>query len=204
VGAVERGAYLGAEGAAGVSFVDRVGHGTAVAAAIREKAPAAQLIAVRVFDRELTTSAQVLARAIAWSADYGARLLNLSLGTSNPAREGVLREALEWASSLGAIVVSAYEVDGVKWLPGSLPGVVGVRLDWELARDEVVVDIENGSAVWRGSGLPRPIPGVPPDRNLSGISFAVANVTGFLARFLEGHAAVRTTDDIIQALGPPA
>jgi hypothetical protein len=30
--------------------------------------------------------------------------------------------------------------------------------------------------------LPRPIPGVPVERNLSGLSFAVANATGFLAR----------------------
>lgn len=36
--------------------------------------------------------------------------------------------------------------------------------------------------VARASGYPRPIPGVPPERNLKGISFAVANVTGVLAR----------------------
>jgi len=40
----------------------------------------------------------------------------------------------------------------------------------------------NGTTVYRASGWPRPIPGVPPLRNLNGISFAVANVTGILAR----------------------
>jgi hypothetical protein len=40
------------------------------------------------------------------------------------------------------------------------------------------------------AGFPRPIPGVPVERNLSGISFAVANVTGFLARLLEAHATI--------------
>jgi len=36
------------------------------------------------------------------------------------------------------------------------------------------------------SGYARPIPGVPPERNLNGISFAVANMTGFVARACEG------------------
>ena len=35
------------------------------------------------------------------------------------------------------------------------------------------------------SGYPRPIPGVPPERNLKGISFAVANVTGLLCLHLQ-------------------
>jgi hypothetical protein len=39
-------------------------------------------------------------------------------------------------------------------------------------------------AVFRAAGYPRPIPGVPPERNLKGLSFAVANVTGVVARLL--------------------
>jgi hypothetical protein len=36
----------------------------------------------------------------------------------------------------------------------------------------------------RAAGYPRPIPGVPPERNLKGVSFAVANATGAIARLL--------------------
>ena len=43
-----------------------------------------------------------------------------------------------------------------------------------------------GDVVCRASGFPRPVPGVPPERNLKGTSFAVANVTGVLARELVG------------------
>jgi len=39
--------------------------------------------------------------------------------------------------------------------------------------------------MFRASGYPRPVPGVPPARNLHGISFAVANMTGFVARACE-------------------
>jgi hypothetical protein len=43
-------------------YLDRLGHGTAVAAAIREKAPDAQLLAVKVFDRTLSSSVGALVR----------------------------------------------------------------------------------------------------------------------------------------------
>ena len=183
-------------------FVDRIGHGTAVAAAILEKAPEIDLVAVRVFDRTLTTSAEVLARAISWAANHGARLINLSLGTSNPARAAVLGAAVEEAVAAGAIVVSAFESDGVTWLPGSLPNAVGVILDPTCDRHVLVViaDGTRGSVRFGASAYPRPIDGVTIERNLSGISFAVANATGFLARLLSRDPTIRDTRDIAREL----
>lgn len=56
-------------------------------------------------------------------------------------------------------------------------------------RDECQVSIDDDGRVrMRASGYPRPIPGVPPDQNVSGLSFAVANASGFLALVLEGRA----------------
>jgi subtilisin family serine protease len=183
-------------------FVDRIGHGTAVAAAIVEKAPRAHLVAVRVFDRTLATSADVLARGISWAASNGARLINLSLGTSNAARAAVLGAAVDEAVAAGAIVVSAFESDGVAWLPGSLPNAVGVTLDPACDRHALVVtaDGARGSVRFGASGYPRPIDGVPVERNLSGISFAVANVTGFLARLLSRDMSIRDTRAIAREL----
>ena len=63
---------------------DRLGHGTAVAAAIHEKAPGAAIIPVRVFDRELTATIDALVSAIHGRPGVGASLINLSLGTLNP------------------------------------------------------------------------------------------------------------------------
>jgi hypothetical protein len=176
-------------------LVDRIGHGTAIAGAIRDKGPDVALLAVKVFDRQLTTTAEMLARAITWSADHGARLINSSLGTANLAREEILRAAVEHAVSRGALVVAARELDGVPWLPGALPGVIGVDVDWALERDEleIVADTACG-ARFRACGFPRPIPGVARERNLSGISFAVANVTGFLSRGVEACGWSVATD----------
>ena len=41
-----------------------------------------------------------------------------------------------------------------------------------------------------------PIPNVPTEKNLAGVSFAVANTTGFLARLLEERPNVRTVSDV--------
>jgi hypothetical protein len=43
------------------------------------------------------------------------------------------------------------------------------------------------------------LPGVPVTRNLSGISFAVANMTGFVARVCEGLEE-RSLDNVMSAL----
>ena len=167
-------------------FVDRVGHGTAVAAAIREKSPGVELIAARIFDRQLATSVDVLVQAIQWAADEGAQLINLSLGTTNPAHESKLAPAVAYAAERGALVVSAREWNGAMWLPGSLAGVVGVVADSELDRNEIDLSAQPGDLpAYTAAPFPRPIPNVPRERNLSGVSFAVANVTGFLARATE-------------------
>jgi subtilisin family serine protease len=199
VGAIKSGICLFPGGDEGDS-TDRIGHGTAVSAAIHEKSPGAGLLAVRVFDRQLATNAAVLARAIEWSADAGARLINLSLGTANAAHGELLGAAVERAKRAGAIVVSARQSGDVKWLPGSLPSVAAIEVDWTLERDELEVAGNTDETIFRATGYPRPIPGVPRERNLSGISFAVANVTGFLARLLEDRD-VRSVRDIVNALG---
>jgi len=201
VGRVDGGVCLEPDGTESDAFVDRLGDGTAVAAAIREKAPGATLIAVKVFDRALATNAELLARGIVWAAERGARLINLSLGTANHAREAALRQAVERAVTNGAIVVSAYESNGTHLLPGSLTDVAGVLVDWESERDELaLVDEQDEGPRFRASGYPRPIAGVPPERNLSGVSFAVANVTGFLARLLERESGLRSVQDVARRL----
>jgi subtilisin family serine protease len=188
----------------GISFVDKVndhvdrlGHGTAVAAAIREKAPAASLLSVKVFHDRLATNAEMLARAIEWSADNGAHVINLSLGTRNPAHQTRLGQAIAHATGRGAIVVSARGSDAEPWYPGGLDGVAGVEIDESLERDQIRVSASG--ATFAASPYPRPIPNVPRERNVSGISFAVANVSGFLARALES-AGDRSMDDVLRGL----
>ncbi|HEV2689209.1 MAG TPA: S8 family serine peptidase [Bryobacteraceae bacterium] len=158
-------------------YIDRLGHGTAVTAVIREKAPEAELFAVKIFHASLATSIAPLIHAIDWSVRNNMNLINLSLGTNNPDHESALRAALDRLAGQGIKLIAAHD-----WLPGSLPGAIPVALDWTCPRDKYrTTNLPDGRILYHASGYPRPIPGVPPVRNLKGISFAVANVTGLLA-----------------------
>jgi subtilisin family serine protease len=187
VNGIAGGIAITADGREDSQFLDRLGHGTAVTAVIREKAPEAAIFAVKIFYDSLATRIQPLVRAIEWSVDNDMHLINLSLGTSNQEHERVLLSAVERVRAKGILLVAAFEDSGVRWLPGVLPGTVPVTLDWDCPREEYRTStLPDGRTLYHASGYPRPIPNVPPERNLKGISFAVANVTGLLARDLQG------------------
>jgi hypothetical protein len=163
------GVSIGREG----SVLDTLGHGTAVMAAIQEKAPDAEYFAVKLFHEELRATTDELLFALEWTIENKMDLVNLSLGTRNSGRAGDFEKLIP----RGIQLVAARDVDGDLCYPGCLPGVVGVGLDWEIDRD--AYQLRDG--VYYASGYPRPAPGMPRKRNLNGISFAVANITGLIA-----------------------
>jgi subtilisin family serine protease len=199
VGGVAGGVAFDEEGQQHDDYLDRLGHGTAVTAAIKEKAPDAELYAVKVFDRVLGTSITNLIAAIDWAAESGMHIANLSLGTARIEHESALRDAVDRAADRGLVIVAARDDQGVRWLPGSLPRVLPVQLDWTCPRSEYRVAIDGGVIVFRASGFAREIPGVPPQRNLNGVSFAVANMTGLVARAMR-DSKDRSLDAVARSL----
>jgi hypothetical protein len=157
-------------------IVDRLGHGTAVAGAIRERAPHADLYAVKVFDRRLSTKTQILLRALEWCAAEHMDVINMSLAAPNlPAIPGL------------PVVVT---------VPDVLTGAIAVLPDEICPRDAFYFR----DGVFHASPYPRQIPGVPADRNFHGASFAVANMTGFVAAAL----AETTRESLIDFLAARA
>jgi subtilisin len=154
IGPIAAGAAITSEGFSKI-YLDYLGHGTAVAAAIRARAPEAELYIAKVFDRALTTDIDRLIRAIDWCIAQPVDLINLSLGTPNPAHEAALCAAIERASRSNAVIVAP----GDGSLPGRLAGVLAVK-------------------------EPHP----------QGFSFAVAELTGRLARQMQLRAAGRRAD----------
>jgi hypothetical protein len=151
------------------NWLDRIGHGTAVAGAIRSHAPHAELLAVKIFEGNLRTNIDIILRGIEWSLAQGADLINLSLGTNNAEHAEAFAE---WVQQ-GSLWVSAGHT-----YPGLLDGVIAVEIDAALERNELrQIEADRYAA----SPYPREIPGVPKEKNLQGISFAVANATGLLA-----------------------
>lgn len=163
-------------------YIDRLGHGTAVAGAIREKNPDIEIYAVKVFATALATTGAILLRALDWCLTERMDFINLSLGTTNGDYVPEWTKRLDQAARKGTTIVSALEMNGCPAYPGSLPQVVGVQIAKDCPRHRCQEVISRtGQLIYGASPYPRSIPGVPVHKNLQGISFAVANVTGILA-----------------------
>ena len=175
VGKIVDGITITADGAI-AGYEDTLGHGTAVAAVIHHLNPEADLVAVKIFDRKLATSLPVVIRAIDWCLEHDIQVINLSLGTLNPEHRSAFEDAVARTRQAGAVIVSALEMSGAAALPGSLAGVIGV-----MEADEYQVNHRYGKLVYTAPPFPRDIPGVPRERNLMGVSFAVARVSAQIA-----------------------
>ena len=169
-------------------WADRIGHGTAVAAAVSEDLPPErfELLSVRVFARRLDAPPACLAAGIEWGLQRGAKLLNLSAGVpvgSDPEGEARLRTAAERVSAAGALLIAPAASRGTPLVPGclaDLPGLLGVEAEKDLERGE----FRRRGDVLAAAPWARPLPPLPRERNHSGVSFAVALVTNRLALLL--------------------
>ena len=188
------------EGQESTDYVDQLGHGTAAAAAIQEKAPEAEIYVVKIFDKQLATTVPNLVKAIDWASSRGVRIVNLSLGTLHEFRASELAPAVDRAVAAGTIIVSAHKHEDQFWYPGCMENVLGVVAATSHPRESVTVIEAEESFALRASPYPRPIPGVPPEHNFNGISFAVANASGCLAAVLVDHPDVKTAGEALRLL----
>jgi len=163
------------------TYIDRLGHGTAVAALIHHRAPNAHLFAVKVFHDTLGTNLPTLLSAIDWCLDHDIDVINLSLGTANQNHRAAFEAAVARVQAKGKVLVSAAEMQNQPALPGILPGVIAVLADNTKEAGDFGVTVLHGKNVFTASPYPREIPNVPRERNLRGISFAVAHITATLA-----------------------
>src|SRR5205823_5202141 len=82
------------------------GHGTHVAGIIHLVAPDAQLLIVRVLDADGRGNMVDVAAGIRWAVNQGAKVINLSLGSSTHSGDA-LEHALDEAVTRGVVVVAA-------------------------------------------------------------------------------------------------
>lgn len=159
---------------------DRLGHGTAVAATIRGRAPKAELFAIRIFRRRLTAHVEALLEAFNWAVEHELDMVCSSLGCAAVDRRDDFARALAKSPLL---VVAAAFVDGSPSLPGALPDVLRVEADPELPPGA----LRHREGIFYAPPWARSLGPLPKERNLQGTSLAVAQVAGAAAaRLMEG------------------
>lgn len=161
------------------AWLDRLGHGTAIAGVIRERVPEADLFAVKVFDRSFSTSIDRVVRGLEWCLDNEIDVVNLSVATTRAAHADALRDI----SRRFRCLVAPCEFMGLPAYPGSFHWVYGVTADPACPRGESRI-LSEAERRFCASPLPRSLEGLPAELNFSGASFAVANFTALLCRQL--------------------
>ncbi|WP_299036761.1 S8 family serine peptidase [uncultured Pseudokineococcus sp.] len=168
-GVVLRGTdYVGA----GDGWRDRNGHGTHVAGTVAALVGnglggqgvlgRVQVLPVRVLDATGTGYTSDIAEGVAWAADHGADVINLSLG--GPESDRVLAAAVAHAVRRGVVVVAAMGNEGLRGSPTSypaaLPEVLGVTaLERSLARAPYSSQGSHADLAAPGSGVLSTVPG---------------------------------------------
>lgn len=150
---------------------DRLGHGTAVALVVARAAPRAAILHAQVFDDRPVTSADRVARALAWLAPR-CDLILLSLGL--PADRAVLRAACAEALAAGAVLVASTPARGEICWPAAYPGVIAATGDARCGWDQLSLLPQGVIGAWCAS----PERG---GRGMGGASLGAARVAGHLA-----------------------
>ncbi len=160
-------------------WLDELGHGTAVAAAIRVHAPDVELFAVRVFEKSFATRIERVVAGLEWCVEKRMDVVNLSLATL----KDLHREALESVCRKIPILVAPYDFLGVPAFPGSFPSAFGVAGDPTLEGGGHRFEA-TPTPHFVASPSPRSLETLPDAQNFSGPSFATANVAGLISRMM--------------------
>jgi len=164
-------------------FRDEIGHGTALAGIIREKAPGAKLYALKIFWKDLNAPCAVLFRALEWAIERKIKIINLSLGTKRTEDRDRLQKLCDRAYDNKTVIVAAAGRPDDVVFPSVFEDVIGVC--WNKQCDETSLVYHPGNKVEFGAyGRPRNLPGVPQESNWCGSSFASAHVAAMAAQLL--------------------
>jgi len=167
--------------------VDVVGHGTACASIIRDLAPDAELISIRVLGPDNRGKGLAFAAGLEWAIEQGAAVINLSLSSRSEAMFGVFHDLADRAYFADALLVCAANNVPVASYPSLFAAVVSVAA--HDIRDPAVwyynprPPVEFGAfgldvdVAWKGGG--RIV--------ATGNSFAAPHIAGYAARIRSAH-----------------
>ncbi len=198
----------------GAEFHDEAGHGTQIAAAIHRMAPEAELIAVRIMDARLRTSADLMAAGLETASRHGASVINLSLGTPNMGKALLLRDCCAIAVDSGSLVLAAAHPKGERAYPADLPEAIGVSSHPDCPLEKFYhfatghfprSQFGSLSDKFLAHGYTVPAPGQPGKGAWRGTGIATAYMSGRLACLRQAlpEADVATITAMLRELAQP-
>lgn len=187
------GAVKRIEGAA-----DEIGHGTAIAGLIRGYAPDTGIWALKIFGRHLSAGIPALIAAMEWALEIPVEIIHLSLGTAEERHKPLLENLCETARRRNILVVASARTRADLVYPAVFESVIGVCQDAECP-PEGLFHHPGMPIAFSAHGMPRPIPGLPQERNFRGGSFAAAHVSGRILRMRAAEPCM-TSDDVVNNL----
>jgi subtilisin len=166
--------------------VDVFGHGTAVAALIRDLAPEAEIGSFRVLNSDNSSRTVVIQRAAEEALDRGYKILNCSFGCA------IQKQVLQYKGWVDAaylkrahIVAACNNEDFCKpeW-PAFFPSVIAVNMA-QIDRDSAFYYRPGTLVEFMAKGVDVKVPWLGGQHKVvSGSSFAAPRLTGLLARLL--------------------
>ncbi len=179
-------------------FRDCIGHGTAITGIICKYAPFAGMYGIRIFQQELRASALVFVESLKWAIRQNFKIIHLSLGIEHGKHTEELQALCQKAYNQGIIVIAAARLPEDSLLPAALDTVIGVYWHRACSVQQLIYHpqkpVEFGAHGW-----PRPIPGIPPEVNFRGHSFAAAHLTAKAAQLVKAGPVINT-DSLKEAL----
>ena len=163
---------------------DSIGHGTAIAGIIRERVPEARIYALKIFHEDLRAPAVLLTSALQWAIDRNMKIIHLSLGAEREKGGERLSELCRAAYKRNLVVVAAARSPHDVVCPSSFDTVIGVYWNRACVPQGLIYHSDN-PVEFGACGFPRELPGLPPEFNFRGSSFAAAHVTARAAQFVE-------------------
>ena len=168
-------------------YADEAGHGTACAGILRGLAPEVELSIIRIFDALLSARASVLEAALEHAGEEGAHVINASLGVTDTAVAGRLRDVCRSLQRAGICIVSAQPRGGERSFPAEFEEVIGVE-DGDV-RGKYGYHYRAGRPIeCVAKGGPRRVVWLNGEEALkSGASYAAPHISGIVALLKERH-----------------
>jgi len=189
-------------------ILDRFGHGTHVSGIIGASsnnsqgvvgvAPKVKLMGIKVLGDDGRGSTAAVVGGIKYAADYGAKVINMSLGSPDTTVDPAIQAAIAYANQKGVVVIAAAGNNrGDVGSPANDPGAIAVSstsqflwfeyLSWFSNRGPKVEVSAPGGSIWSTVPLDANKTGSTGYGKLSGTSMAAPVIAGAAAVVIARH-----------------